>query len=107
MAFKNRTVSATLTTSNQDVYVAPNQYTSNVVSILVTNTSSSVKTVSMDWYDSSATTYHTLMEQTTVPANGILQITNAVWLDKEDKIRALASAGSSVEVTIYVEETFV
>jgi hypothetical protein len=106
MATKNRTVASTLTTSNQDVYTAPDQYASHIVSIFIANTASTAQTISMDWYDASETSFHTLMEQTSIPANGILQISNVLWLDRQDKIRALASANSSIEVSIYVEELF-
>jgi hypothetical protein len=103
---KSRTVSTTLTTSNQDVYTAPDQYSALVRSILISNTTSTAKTVSMDWYDDSETSYHTLMEATSIPANGIVQITDVAWLDRQDKIRALASANSSIEISIFVQEVF-
>lgn len=103
---KSRTLSTTLTTSNQDVYTAPNQYSALVRSILISNTTSSLQTVSIDWYDDSETAYHTVLEQTEIPANGVLQLTDSLWLDKEDKIRALAGAGSAIELSIFVQEVF-
>ena len=104
MTTKNRTVAATLTTSNQDIFVAPNQYSSAVFSIYLSNTTSSKQTVSMDWYDASEDSYHTLLEQTPIIANGVVQLTETLWLDRTDKIRALASANSAIEVSIYVVE---
>ena len=103
---KSRTLSKTLTTSNQDVYTAPDQYSALIRSILITNTTSSLQTVSMDWYDDSESAYHTMLEQTEIPANGIVQLTDSLWLDREDKIRALAGSGSAIELSIFVQEVF-
>ena len=106
MSTKNRTVASTLTTSNQDIFVAPNQYSSAVLSIFISNTTSSKQTVSIDWYDASEDSYHTLFEQAPIIANGVVQLTETLWLDRTDKIRALASANSAIEVSIYVAEQF-
>jgi hypothetical protein len=106
MSTKNRTVASTLTTSNQDIFVAPNQFAAAVLSIFITNTTSSAKTVSIDWYDASEDSYHTLFEQAPIIANGVVQLTETLWLDSTDKIRALASANSAIEVSIQVAEQF-
>lgn len=106
MAFKYRATAGQLTTSNQDIYVAPSQYHSRITSILISNASSSQRTVSMDWYDNTDSTWHSMLSGTPIPANGIVQITDSIHLDKSDKIRALASASSSITVTITAEETY-
>jgi len=106
MSTKNRTVASTLTTSNQDIFVAPNQFAAAVLSIFITNTTSSAQTVSIDWYDASEDSYHTLFEQAPIIANGVVQLTETLWLDRADKIRALASANSAIEVSIQVAEQF-
>lgn len=105
MASKYRSVSKTLTTSNQDVYTVPSQWTASIDSICIANTSATPVTVSLDWYDSVATSYHTVMEQVSLPAHSMLQLTDMLYLQKGDKLRALASANASVEVTVRVSET--
>jgi hypothetical protein len=104
---KNRTVGALLTTSNADLYTVPANYEANIKAIYVNNSSTSSRTFSLDWYDSQNTTYHTLAEEVTVPANSLLQITDSLWFYKGDKFRGLASAADSVTVTFNVEELFV
>mgnify|MGYP003660804936 FL=1 len=104
---KKRTLSVDLTTSNQDVYTVPARFNGDVSSIIISNASSSPVTFSLDWYQSSSTTYFTIAETVTMVPNSILQITEyPLYLEKNDLIRGLASAGSSITVTVATEEYF-
>ena len=104
---KKRTLSKELTTANQDIYTVPPSFSGNVTSIIVTNASSSSVTFSLDWYDSTATQYHTIAETVKMVPNSIIQITEySLFLEKNDKIRGLASANSAVTVTVSTEEMF-
>jgi len=107
MITKKRTVGLELTTSNQDIYTVPANHEANIKSIFISNLTSSTVTFSLDWYDSVSTTYYTITEQTTLKPNAIIQVTEALWLLKNDKIRGLASANSSVGITINVEEEYI
>ena len=105
---KKRTLSVELTTANQDVYTAPASFSGDINSIIVSNTSGSSVTFSLDWYDDSATAYHTIAETVKMTPNSILQITEyPLYLEKNDKIRGLASSNSSITVTVSAEERFV
>jgi len=104
---KKRTVGLDLTTSNQDIYNVPANHESNIKSIFISNLTGSTVTFSLDWYDSANTTYHTIAEATTLKPNGLIQITEGFWLLKSDKIRGLASANSSVHISLNVEEEYV
>jgi hypothetical protein len=106
MATKNRTLGKTLTASNTDVYTVPARYVSYVSSILIANETASTKTVSLDWYDSATTTFYTICEATPIDGNSIVQITDSLILQANDKIRGLASATSSVTVSVKVEEQY-
>lgn len=105
---KKRTLSVELTTANQDLYTVPASFSGDVNSIIVSNASSSTVTFSLDWYESSSTTYHTIAETVKMIPNSILQITEyPLYLEKNDKIRGLASANSAITITISTEERFV
>lgn len=104
---KRRTLALELTTANQDVYAVPARFTSDVNSIYINNASSSSVTFSLDWYQVSTTTYHTLAETVELPANSLLQITDyPLFLNPGDKVRGLASANSAVNISISLEEYF-
>lgn len=104
---KNRTVGIELTTANQDVYIVPANFEANIKSVYVNNASSNNVTFSLDWYDSQNATYYTMAETVELTGNSLLQITEGLWLYKNDKLRGLASANSAVTIIINVEETFV
>ena len=106
METKNRTLGAALGTTNSTIYTVPNNWDGTISSILITNLTAVPRTVSLDWYDSAATTYYSIAKTTIVPANGIIQITDVLYLGQGDLIRGLASAAASINVSIRVEEAF-
>ena len=104
---KRRTVALELGTTNSDIYTCPDRYDGDVNSIIVSNATANVVTVSLDWYDSVATTYYTIMEQVQLKPYSLVQLTEfPLYLHKQDKIRGLASTTSSITVTVAVEEHF-
>ena len=106
MSTKNRTLGLQLGTSNSTIYTTPTNWEGSVTSIIITNLTGSTKTVSLDWYESASTTYYAILKLTPVPPNGIIQITDPLWLSQGDTIRGLASASASITVSIRVEELF-
>jgi hypothetical protein len=106
MTTKNRTLGATLTTSNQDIYTVPNTFMADVDSIFITNTTTSAVTFSLDWYDSKGSAYHTIAETVRLEPNSLLQITKAFYLSPGDKLRGLCSVNSAVEVSVKVSEQY-
>jgi hypothetical protein len=55
---------------------------------------------------SASTTYYTIAEKVPMLPNSIIQITDILYLGQGDTIRGLASAVSSVTVSVRVEEDF-
>jgi hypothetical protein len=106
MPTKNRTISTVLTTSNQDIYVAPDRWNAEVFSIFITNTTTSPRTISLEWYDSVNSRWSYLMRDMPLVPNGIIQIEESIYLVATDKIRGLASVDSSVTVTLKLLEDF-
>ena len=82
MSTKNRTVALELGTSNSDIYTVPNNYETQVKSIFISNLTGNQVTFSLDWYDSSTTTYYTITEATKLLPNAIIQITESLWLEE-------------------------
>jgi len=106
MITKNRTLGKELTTSNLVIYTTPVRYTSEITSIVVSNSSNSTVTFSLDWYDSVSSTYYTIAEQVPMYGRSIIQLTNAFTLQQNDVIRGLASVGSAITVSIKAEEFY-
>lgn len=104
---KKRTVSKELTTGNSDIYTCPDHYDGDVNSIIVANASASPVTVSLDWYDSDAVVYYTIMEQVELKPYSLVQLTEyPLYLRRQNKIRGLASIGAVVTVTVAVDENY-
>ena len=103
---KTRTVATVLGTSNADVYTVPANYKTDVISICASNTVSALRTFSLDWYESTTATWHTIAEAVELDGNSLLQIENLLFLGQGDKLRALASAASSVSLLLRVDEYF-
>jgi hypothetical protein len=103
---KNRTLGKLLTTSNADIYTVPTRYTTEVTSIVVSNASSSSTTFSLDWYDTTTSTWYTIAELVSLKPNSILQITHCFMLQAGDKFRGLAGADDAITVSIRVEEAY-
>jgi len=107
MDSKNRTISLLLTGSNQTMYTCPQNYEAEISSILVTNAAGALRSFSLDWIDTSATATHTVAELVELEAYSLLQIEESLWLEQGDSIQALASATSSVTVTLRIKEYFI
>lgn len=106
MTSKNRSLGLTLATSNADVYIVPTSFKATIDSIFISNITSSAITFNLDWYKLSNTTYYPIATTVRMEPNSILQITDALYLEAGDKIRGLASAGTSIVVTIRVKEQY-
>lgn len=106
VAPKNRTIPAILGTSNADIYTVPNGYKVKITSMWINNMVAASRTFSLDWYESATSTWHTLAEAVELTGNSLLQIENAIYLQAGDKLRGLASAASSISISVFVEEYF-
>ena len=101
---KMRTLSTALTSTQVDIYTTPDQYEADVASILFSN-SGGATAVNMILYDKGLNTDFVFLGSYNVPAYGIFQIENALWLAKGDKIRCSAVA-ANVTITIVVKELY-
>jgi hypothetical protein len=106
MISKKRTISLLLTGSNATIYTCPANHEAEITSIIISNAAGAARTFSLDWYDASASTAHTVAEEVDLEANSLVQITDGFWLEAGDYFQGLASATNSVTVTLRVEEFF-
>ncbi len=101
---KRRSITTLLTTSYQDIYVAPARFEADVVTIFITNLTSALAQVTLRMYNADDATSFVLLSSVAVPANGILQISDTLYLLVNDKLQGLASANSTFNVTVTVNE---
>lgn len=104
MSNKKRTISKELTTSMSDVYVVPSAFKADVSSIVVANNTNAPVRVTIRWNDGVVSSV--LFGAVSVSPNTTIQMTQPLFLDKTQKIEAVASVGSAITVSVRVEEIF-
>ena len=103
---RNKTIGKTLATTYSNIYVVPLRYTTYVDSIVIANTSASSTTFTLDWYDSATSTYFPIGGQVTMQPHSIVQITDGFMLQYGDSFRGLASASSSITISVRIREEY-
>jgi hypothetical protein len=102
--YKNRTISSVLTATSVEVYVTPNQYEGHIASLLFSN-SGGAAAVTLVHYDKILNTNFTILGSYSVPAYGVFQLENAMWLAKGDKLFC-SSVSALVSLTLVVKELY-
>jgi hypothetical protein len=103
-----RTVGAALTTSSADILTnsAGSNKVFKVNAIYVSNVDGTNNAdATVGFFDASASATYRLASTITVPADSTLDVlSKAIYLEEGDKITALASANSDLEIVISFEE---
>jgi len=103
-----KTVGAALTTSSADTVTnsAGSGKVFKVNTILVANVDGTNNAdVTVGFYNADNTTTYKIAHTITVPADATLDVMNkAIYLEEGDKITALASANSDLEIVVSYEE---
>jgi hypothetical protein len=103
---KNRSVGKVLTGSVADVYTVPAAFKADVESIVIVNTSNNIVKVDLNWYQATTTTSYALANDVSLLPNSLLQMTNPLFLDKNDKITGSAAVADVITVSVRVREYF-
>ncbi len=103
-----KTVGAALTTSSADIVTntAASGKVFKINAIYVANVDgTNDATVTVAFYNADNTTSYKLAHTITVPADATLDVlSKAIYLEEGDKITALASAASDLEIVVSYEE---
>ena len=104
-----KTMGAALGTSaNTDILTCPSDKVLKINSIIVANVDgTNAATVTVHFYDDSATARYNLAHTVTVPADSTLVIIgkdSPIYLEESDQIEAEASEASDLEMVISYEE---
>mgnify|MGYP007061985220 FL=1 len=100
---------ALTTTSDTDVYVVPNNFSSHVEHLLFTNSDSSNRTYTLKYYEADNTTTHTLFSAHAVSGKGsesVFTIDKPLYLHEGDKLIVAAGTANTITVVIAAEEFF-
>ena len=106
MIARNITFGAALTTSSQDVYTTPAYFKADVESIVISNKTGATTTFTLQWYSLKNNTDYPLFFSTTIDPYASIQLTQALYLDAGDKVKAYAGANNAVTVSVKVAEAY-
>lgn len=101
---KRRSFSTLLTTSTQDVYTTPPRFEADITTVFITNLTAASVLITLSMYNAANASTFDIMKNVLIPANGVLQISDALYMQVNDKLKALASANNAVNVTVTVNE---
>jgi hypothetical protein len=105
---KLRSVGANLTDGVSNIiYTCPNNYTAKVVLLLVSNGTGGNRTVTIQWYDSSAATSYSITNGYILSAYNFLVFDQSyLILNSGDYISSTPEAGSTMSSVLTIEEYF-
>lgn len=95
-------------TTTEDVYTCPANCVAEVTYIIVNNSGGSTNTVSIKWYDASASYASGFVEGKSLNAGDFIQFADIeLVLEAGDKIQVTPTSAGHIDTVITVTETFV
>jgi len=109
-ASKFHTESADLTTTSQTlIYTVPNNYSAIVRALIIANTDTSNRNITLKWYHADDTTTHSILEGHAITGSSYEAVINdnvPLYLHSGDKVYITANTANTIVTTISVEEYF-
>ena len=106
---KAKTLTATAGGASGDVvYTCPNFHTSLITFLNVSNGATSAKKYSIQWYESTTTTYHTIVDAVSLIASANEDVLSSgfIALSPGDKIIGFQESSLDFHITISGEEEY-
>ena len=100
---------ALTTTSDTDVYVVPNNFSSHIEHLLLTNSDSSNRTYTLKYYEADTASTHTLFSAHAVSGKGsesVFTIDKPLYIHEGDKLIVAAGTANTITVVVAAEEFF-
>ena len=97
------------TTSDTDVYVVPNNFSSHVEHLMIGNNNSSNKDYTLKYYEADTATTHTLFSSHAVSGKGsesVFTVDKPLYIHEGDKIIIAAETANTLTVVVAAEEFF-
>ena len=96
-------------TTDTDCYVVPNNYSSHVEHLLITNSDSSNRNYTLKYYEADTTTTHTLFSTHAVTGKGsesVFTVDKPLYIHAGDKLIVAAGTADTLTVVIAAEEFY-
>lgn len=101
-----KTVTRTLTNSNQVIYTAPTGFTGIILMAQISNVTSTAETVTFSHFDTSESLETELVKDFPIPGNDAASvITGKLVLEDGDSVVSIASSSNSLKVVLSILES--
>ena len=106
--FKFRSLGKSLTAGAANIiYTCPSKYIARMVLLFVSNHGSGNKTITIQWFDSSANETYYIVGGYTLSAYGYLKLDGSyLVLNPGDTLTVTPEAGSTIDAVVTVEEQY-
>jgi len=97
------------TTSDTDIYVVPNNFSSHVAHFLISNNDSSTRNYTLKWYHADDATTHTILSGHSLSGgtfDSVFTVDKPLYLHAGDKLIVAANTANTLIVTISTEEFY-
>lgn len=97
------------TTNDTDVYVVPNNFSSHIENLFITNSASGSTSYDLKYYEKAVNVTHTLFSAHTVAGKGIeyvFTVDKPLYLHAGDKLIVAAGTANAIHVGVAAEEHF-
>ena len=94
-------------TTTEDVYTCPANCTAELTYLIVNNSGGSTNTISVKWYDASASYASGFVEGKSLNAGSFLEFSNIeLMMEAGDKIQVTPTGAGHIDSVLTVTETF-
>ena len=96
-------------TTDTDCYVVPNNFSSHVEHLFITNSDSSNRNYTLKYYEADTTTTHTLFSTHAVTGKGsesVFTVDKPLYIHAGDKLIVAAGTANTLTVVIAAEEFY-
>jgi hypothetical protein len=105
---KLKSVGATITgAATRTVYTCPNNFTSKVTLMFISNRTNGNVVVQLQWVDVSDNLTHNILTAYTIGGYQFLQLSDAyLVLNSSDSLKVITQSGANIDVIVSCEEFF-
>jgi hypothetical protein len=97
------------TTADTDIYVVPNNFSSHIEHLLVSNSDTSTRNYTLKWYHADDATTHTILSGHALSGgtfDSVFTVDKPLYLHAGDKVIVAATTANTLIVTVSVEEFY-
>lgn len=97
------------TTADTIIYTVPNNFSSHIEHLLISNNDSSTRNYTLKWYHADDTTTHTILSNHSLAGgtfDSVFTVDKPLYLHAGDKVIVAANTANTITATVSTEEFY-